>query len=285
MKQMAYLSKVINTQEDLYLFGRWLQQQGFWVWEHSRFFKFGYGPTGTYRIIPGAHNPRSFHLHDMALDVNFPNTAQERAKIINIVIPMCQRLGFSYIYAHYGTYGSAKNHQGHIHIDTGSSTNNGARYITTPNKNVNVAAILGMDGKKRKPNTVYANTKSANPALTQTVQRISNHFGYTAPALQVDGKFGAKTEYAVRKWQQALGKVAVDGKLGPATVRRYYERVGTMKQGSRGLQVVLWQYIVGVKRDGVFGEATAKATMECQRWAGITADGVVGKDSRNKLIR
>lgn len=275
----VYFTKVVTPRDKLVAFGRWLQSQGFWVWEHSQFYKFGFGPRGTYRVNP-VHAARSFHKGDLALDVNWPNAAQERQKILSIVIPMAKKLGISYIYAEKGTMGSARNHTGHIHLDCGTSTNNGRNYIYNPGKNVDYRAILGQSGKKRRPKGVWVNRQRQNSALTQVVQTIVRAYDRS---LKIDGKYGPATEKYVKVWQRGLRQKA-DGKIGPSTVRSYLARAGTIKRGSRGNAVRMVQYIVGVKRDGVFGPATEQALKECQRWAGITADGVFGQQCRAKLL-
>lgn len=50
----------------------------------------------------------------------------------------------------------------------------------------------------------------------------------------------------------------------------------TIKQGSKGSDVVAWQKIIGVTADGNFGSGTAAATKTFQTKHGLTADGVVG---------
>jgi N-acetylmuramoyl-L-alanine amidase CwlA len=50
----------------------------------------------------------------------------------------------------------------------------------------------------------------------------------------------------------------------------------TLKLGSKGSDVKLWQGIVGASKDGKFGAKTVKATKAWQTKKGLTADGVVG---------
>lgn len=50
----------------------------------------------------------------------------------------------------------------------------------------------------------------------------------------------------------------------------------TIKQGSKGSDVIAWQKIIGVTADGNFGSGTATATKAFQTKHGLTADGVVG---------
>ena len=50
----------------------------------------------------------------------------------------------------------------------------------------------------------------------------------------------------------------------------------TIKKGSTGKAVKVWQLIVGVSTDGDFGSATESATKKFQKAHGLTADGIVG---------
>lgn len=51
----------------------------------------------------------------------------------------------------------------------------------------------------------------------------------------------------------------------------------TIKSGDRGKAVKIWQIIVGVKADGIFGTGTEKATKAFQKTNGLVEDGIVGK--------
>lgn len=53
----------------------------------------------------------------------------------------------------------------------------------------------------------------------------------------------------------------------------------TIRQGSTGEAVRVWQAIIGVPVDGNFGPATASATKAWQSSRGLTADGIVGPNT------
>lgn len=53
----------------------------------------------------------------------------------------------------------------------------------------------------------------------------------------------------------------------------------TIRKGSGGLAVSLWQAIVGVDADGIFGNKTEQATISFQNKKGLAVDGIVGKNS------
>lgn len=99
----------------------------------------------------------------------------------------------------------------------------------------------------------------------------------------IDGIYGPKTRRAVQELQRRVGTTA-DGIFGRNTARAYLLSLGLIREGIRGPMVKLWQHIVSESPDGVFGPKTKTATMECQKWAGIAVDGIVGVDSKRRLV-
>lgn len=53
----------------------------------------------------------------------------------------------------------------------------------------------------------------------------------------------------------------------------------TLKKGSKGKAVKIWQIIVGVEADGDFGSKTKTATIEFQRKYKLAQDGIVGENT------
>jgi peptidoglycan hydrolase-like protein with peptidoglycan-binding domain len=53
----------------------------------------------------------------------------------------------------------------------------------------------------------------------------------------------------------------------------------TIRKGSRGKSVKIWQIIVDVEPDGIFGAGTKKATENFQKRNGLTVDGIVGNST------
>jgi len=64
--------------------------------------------------------------------------------------------------------------------------------------------------------------------------------------------------------------------LGSAPADEWGRMMPTLKRGSKGKAVKIWQTILGIKVTGSFGEGTEKATKEFQKNHKLTADGVVG---------
>jgi peptidoglycan hydrolase-like protein with peptidoglycan-binding domain len=100
----------------------------------------------------------------------------------------------------------------------------------------------------------------------------------------VDGVFGAKTERAIRAFQQARG-ITVDGVVGRVTwinIDEADQSEPVLRVGSSGLPVRRLQSrmsAVGFDTGGVdgrFSPKTETAVRQLQQRAGIRVDGVVG---------
>ena len=128
------------------------------------------------------------------------------------------------------------------------------------------------------------------------------------PSVTVDGVYGSGTAAAVRAFQRRYG-LTVDGIVGLTTWTELYDQFrsiqsdngtpnaypGTpLREGSSGQNVRLVQFWLKIARtvytslanvtvDGKFGAGTAAAVQRFQRYFGLTADGVVGRTTWQKL--
>jgi peptidoglycan hydrolase-like protein with peptidoglycan-binding domain len=131
--------------------------------------------------------------------------------------------------------------------------------------------------------------QGASGEVVKQLQSALKDLGYDAGA--VDGKFGAQTERAVKAFQKAQG-ITVDGVVGDITWLNIDEADTsnpTIRQGSHGNPVRRAQKRLtlggwdtgGV--DGIFGAKTEAAVKRFQHDNGLTADGVVGPRTWDKI--
>jgi len=157
---------------------------------------------------------------------------------------------------------------------------------------------------------VLRNGSSGN--AVSNLQYYLNAIGFvntTIPQLSVDGRFGSRTEQAVREFQRIYSLTA-DGLVGPVTWSAVCAalcslpakppcpayggtplRIGSSGNAVRNLQsminVVTLRYpqIARVTVDGIFGAATQTAVRTFQSAAGLTVDGVAGPNTWSALCR
>ncbi len=172
-------------------------------------------------------------------------------------------------------------------------------------------AALGYE--TQYPGTPLRQGSTGNAVRTAQFWLAVAATGYPSlPAPAVDGSFGSGTAAAVRAFQQLFG-LTVDGVIGPATwntLREIFTAVsqslvpeasfpgtypGTaLRLGSSGTAVREMQYylyvlslyyedIPAIAYDGQFGTATQAAVIAFQTQAGLTPDGVVGRQTWGAL--
>lgn len=118
--------------------------------------------------------------------------------------------------------------------------------------------------------------------------------------LTVDGIFGTKSENAVKEFQ-LKNSMNMDGKVGANTWNVLYAKYTAkhglnvpypgvaLRTGNEGGTVRLVQQKLNslgekISTDGKFGSATAAAVQRYQRRNGLTADGIVGKSTWEKMF-
>ena len=108
-----------------------------------------------------------------------------------------------------------------------------------------------------------------------------------------DGKAGPKTYNAILQFQKD-NNLTADGMVGNATwdalmASMPEENTFPLKMGSRGSYVTILQYGLRImccspgSYDGVFGTRTRSAVIKYQKKYGLTADGIVGTNTWDKL--
>ena len=142
---------------------------------------------------------------------------------------------------------------------------------------------------------------SAGPdtALIQTwINGLRSRFP-AMPSLVVDGRYGGGTEAAVRQFQCSVG-ISSDGVVGRNTWNALYNNYADLngegerypgvpiRRGSRGAVVRSAQARLNalgarLNADGNLGAATEPAVKGFQAAKGLTADGVIGRSTWNRL--
>ena len=150
-----------------------------------------------------------------------------------------------------------------------------------------------------------------NVRLVQFWLKIARSVYSSLNNVTVDGRFGAATTAAVKRFQTYFGLTS-DGVVGRTTWNKLYEVYndiankllsaslrpgeypGVLRRGSTGTAVRELQFylylmsayessIPAVSIDGSFGAATENAVRAYQRFAGLTVDGVVGRATWDSL--
>ena len=120
-------------------------------------------------------------------------------------------------------------------------------------------------------------------ALVQTwLNGVRDQCSYY-PALTIDGRFGTRSENAVKEFQ-LRNNMNMDGKVGANTWNVLYAKY-TMSGGTiRLIQQKLNTLGEKIGTDGKFGSRTADAVQRFQRRNGLNVDGAVGKATWEKLF-
>lgn len=115
--------------------------------------------------------------------------------------------------------------------------------------------------------TRYANLKNATSAKNYI--EILKADGYATSSTYVNTVYSVVTKYNLRIWDEEEEEIEMK----------------TIKKGSKGKAVKVWQIIVNVTPDGDFGQKTKTATEQWQSAHGLAIDGIVGAETWKSGLR
>ena len=149
----------------------------------------------------------------------------------------------------------------------------------------------------------YVNNPAYVPIMEQLNQNqfdalVSFAFNLGAGNLRklCKGRTAAQIALAMTQYRKANGKVLAGLRRRRAAEQALFNKpvsaatpaqnqntedynMKTIKKGSKGNAVKVWQIIIGAAADGIFGSGTESATKTWQSKHGLAADGIVGKMS------
>lgn len=112
--------------------------------------------------------------------------------------------------------------------------------------------------------TIQKGSKGTEVRILQTFLKI-----------EADGIFGKNTQAAVNTWK-INNKMEASGVITETDWGIIARSLPTIKKGSKGDAVKMWQLFLGITADGIFGSGTRASTITYQNTANLTADGIVG---------
>lgn len=189
-----------------------------------------------------------------------------------------------------GDSGNAENVAPQLHFELHDPSGT----VVNPYSSLVAAGGNDVGGKARDPIVGGARVlrKGLHGADVRELQNALKELGYSVGS--VDGRFGSRTDAAVRAFQSSVG-IPADGLVGRATkaairgVQRDDSDSDVLSIGSRGSGVRAVQTALIDKgfdagpTDGIFGPMTLTAVLSFQRYERLWIDGLVGPRTRASL--
>lgn len=140
----------------------------------------------------------------------------------------------------------------------------------------------------RKKLIWFATPQEAESYVVKADEMILTwHRWYASKSCPGDWLYSRGQELANRVTAELGGVVTTPAQTKPTTQPITTEgeyNMPTIKKGSKGKAVKIWQIIIGVTADGVFGAVTDANTRKYQKEHGLSVDGIVGKNTWNYAL-
>lgn len=117
----------------------------------------------------------------------------------------------------------------------------------------------------------YQNLKQARTPEEYLI--LIKQDGYATSSIYVNTNMNVVNKYSLAKYDN-FEKGEPDVKLNEITMK-----LPTIRRGSTGSAVRIWQVIVGADPDGIFGNDTEKRTLIFQNIRGLKEDAIVGSQT------
>ena len=250
-------------------------------------------------------NSNSIGIEMCCTDGNYTVSAKTQENTAYLCARLCQMLGVSanevdtYVLTHHSVTGKMCPRQ---------YANNPQQFVAFKNmvKDIlskgNVAATPTTTTPTPAPTT--STSKVVPTKITQSkssVQMFLNEYYGTeikkvmGGLLAVDGDLGAKSKRGIAiAMQVELNKlganISVDGDFGGKSATAFTKHVGTLKSGSKGIFVTLWQCLILANNlnpngiDGIMGNGCLKATNELFAKVKLSKDSIVSGADINKVL-
>lgn len=172
---------------------------------------------------------------------------------------------------------SLYNVKGHVNFASQSHTDPGSGWDWPRYKSLVAGSTSGGGTTLTWPLVQYGNTGER----VRTIQYLLQQWGYS---LSASGSFDTTTQNAVKNFQSSHG-LGADGIVGNATwpALTILTQQGDSGAKVRAVQSQLRESGATITVDGAFGPATATAVKNFQAAKGLSADGIVGDNTWNKM--
>jgi len=152
------------------------------------------------------------------------------------------------------------------------------------------AIVKGLTGKLPTAPVIPVPDESLNPDVSLLrLQKVLNRLRITdskGNSLDEDSIMGPATVSAITKFQEIVGiqQTGIAGDTTWSAINQILAKPVIRKNHAAGIVMKYLQYRLGAEPDGIYGSATETAIKQFQRANGLSADGIIGNITWQKLI-